>query len=162
MTHPPDPSTRRVPILALDVGDVRIGVAVSESLVIAQPIEALDRQKLGRKGTLDALEALLQRFNTHRLVVGLPLLEGGREGEQVEKTRAFVRSLQRRRPGVEVNFWDERYSSGDARGILGNRSVPKGYLDSVAAAVFLQEYLDHHTAIPPTLPSSPPAGESPS
>lgn len=132
------------PLLALDVGESRIGVAVSESWVIATPLEPIMRGTLGRKATLSAVEQLLDFYKTDCVLLGLPLLESGEEGEQVEKTRAFARSLERRRPLIRVFYTDERYSSSEAKEIIGNRSVPKGRLDSVAAAVFLQEYLDHH------------------
>ncbi|MBX3729114.1 MAG: Holliday junction resolvase RuvX [Candidatus Sumerlaeia bacterium] len=127
-------------LLALDVGDRRIGVAVSESGVIAKPLGAVERT--GRKATLDALEALVRQYDVRRAVVGLPLLEGGVAGEQAEKTRAFVRSLQRRLPGLEVVEWDERHTSSEAREILGPGRLEPGRIDSVAAAVILQEYLD--------------------
>lgn len=139
--NPRIPTT--TPLLALDVGDARIGVAVSESRVIATPLDPLNRHALGKRGTLNAVEALLTAYQTNEILLGLPLLESGDEGEQVEKTRAFARSLQRRIPALHVSFTDERYSSAEAKEILGDRAVPKGRLDSVAAAVFLQEFLDH-------------------
>ncbi len=142
MTSPTQPA-RKTPLIALDVGEARIGVAISESWVIANPVEPIDRKSLGRKGTLTAIEDLLVKYASTELLLGLPLLECGEEGEQAEKTRAFARSLLRRRPGISIYFTDERYSSAEAKEIIGNRSVPKGRLDSVAAAVFLQEYLDH-------------------
>jgi putative Holliday junction resolvase len=126
--------------MALDVGDRRIGVAVSESGVIAQPVGAVERT--GRKATLDALEALVRQYGVRTAVVGLPLLEGGAVGEQAEKTRAFTRSLQRRLPGLAVVEWDERHTSTEAREILGSGRLEPGRIDSVAAAVILQEYLD--------------------
>lgn len=127
-------------VLALDVGDARIGVAVSESGVIASTLPAIRRA--GRRETLDAIEALVDRYGVRRVILGLPLLEGGTEGEQAGKTRAFGRSLARRLPRVAVVYWDERYSSAQAREILGPGEHAGGRVDSVAAAVILQEYLD--------------------
>lgn len=128
-------------ILALDVGDARIGVAVSESRIIAQTLDAIER-RAGRTATLDALQKLVDDFKVGLVLVGLPVLESGAEGEQVEKTRAFARSLARRIPAVRIEFRDERYTSSQAREILGGGRQPKGRVDSVAAAVILQEYLD--------------------
>jgi putative Holliday junction resolvase len=144
-TPPPRP---RGALLALDVGDVRIGVAVSESRIIASPLDALDRRRLGRSGTLDALQALVDRYRVTEVLLGLPLLEGGREGEQAEKTRAFGRSLQRRIPGLAVTFRDERYTTSEARGILGPGPHPPGKVDSLAAAILLEEVLGSGASAP--------------
>lgn len=126
--------------LGLDVGDSRIGVAVSRSGVIAEPLATITR--LGRKRTLDTLEEMVEAHGVGVCVVGLPLLESGVEGEQAEKTRAFARSLARRLPALEIVFHDERHSSGHAREIIGKKTREKGAIDRVAAAVILQEWLD--------------------
>lgn len=124
-------------ILALDVGDVRIGVAVSRSGMIAEPLTVLERS--GRTQTLDAIEALVNAHGASQLVLGLPLLEGGAEGEQAEKTRAFARSLRRRLPKIPIVFQDERFSSEDARDL---RPGTRGPIDHLAAAVILRDYLN--------------------
>lgn len=134
------PSTPPSAFLALDVGDVRIGVALSRSGVIAEPFDTITR--LGRKQTLDALEAIISAHAVGVCVVGLPMLESGVEGEQAEKTRAFARSLARRLPALGIAFHDERHSSGHAREIIGKKTREKGAIDRVAAAVILQEWLD--------------------
>ena len=128
-------------VMALDVGDARIGVAVSESRVIATPFPAINRRE-GRKATLNALQAIADQYEVRIAVLGMPLLESGDEGEQAEKTRAFGRSLQRRLPALQIEFRDERYTSADAKDILGPGPHEKGRVDSVAAAVILQAYLD--------------------
>ena len=135
-------SSLTLPLLALDVGDVRIGVAASASGIVCSPLPAIHRK--GRKQTLDALEAVAGAQGAKGFVLGLPLREGGGEGEQVEKTRAFARSLARRLPRLPIAFWDERYSSADAKEILGPGPHAPGVVDSLAACVILQEYLDHH------------------
>ena len=129
--------------LGLDVGDVRIGVALSRSGFICEPLLTIERR--GRKQTLDAIAALILEHNATVLVLGLPLLERGVEGEQVEKTREFSRSLARRFPKVRIDFQDERHTSGDARDHAGSRlrdGGPKGLVDRLAAAFILQQYLD--------------------
>lgn len=129
--------------LGLDVGDVRIGVALSRSGVICEPLTTIERR--GRSQTLDALDALVREHGITVMVLGLPLLEGGTEGEQAEKTRAFARSLARRFPQVRIVFEDERHSSADARDHAGRRvrpDGPKGLVDRLAAAFILQKYLD--------------------
>ena len=127
-------------ILALDFGEVRIGAAVSESRVIATTLPAIEGQ--GKRQALDAIEELTNRYAVGIIVVGLPLLESGIEGSQAERTRAFGRSLARRLPRIRIEFRDERYTTAEAREILGPGEIPKGRVDSVAAAIILQEYLD--------------------
>ncbi len=132
--------------LALDVGDVRIGVAVSRSGVLAEPLRTINRE--GRKRTLDALESVVQETGATDCVIGLPLLEGGEEGAQAEKTRAFARSLQRRIPGLHVHFFDERFSSSEAEDIAARKGYdapPRALIDRLAAAVILQDFLDSRT-----------------
>ena len=134
--------------LALDVGDVRVGVAISRSGVIAEPLTTVERT--GKSQVLDAIQKLVEANKVTVCVVGMPLLEGGTEGEQAEKTRAFARSLARRLPGLRMVFWDERHSSGEARGLAGkrvNRGENRGLVDRIAAAVILQEDLDHQAEV---------------
>lgn len=128
---------------ALDVGDVRIGVAISRSGVIAEPLATIER--IGRSQTLNELQSIIEANRITTLVVGIPLLESGGEGEQAEKSRAFARSLQRRMPAVRITFQDERYTSAEAREIAGKRAAPgekKGLVDRIAAAIILQAFLD--------------------
>ena len=128
--------------LCLDVGDVRIGVAVSRSGIIEEPLVTLERK--GRKETLNEIERLAAEHRVATCVIGLPVLEGGKEGEQAEKTRAFGRSLARRLPGLHLAFWDERYSSAEAREHAAERVWDdKALIDRLAAAFILQNYLDH-------------------
>lgn len=138
-------------ILALDVGDVRIGVAVAETTVLAVPLPSVSRR--GRTACLDALERLVEQHGVGRVLVGLPLLEDGREGEQAAKTRAFARSLARRLPKLAIEFVDERHSTGAAKDLLGARARP-GTTDSVAAALLLQDRLNQPTP-PPEAPPAP-------
>ncbi|MCC5876948.1 MAG: Holliday junction resolvase RuvX [Candidatus Sumerlaeia bacterium] len=133
-------ATRPAVYLGLDVGDARIGVAISRSGVISDTRETIHR--VGRKQTLNAIEKVVVEEGVTVAVLGLPLLEGGTEGEQAEKTRAFARSLQRRLPHLKICFQDERHSSNHAREIIGGRVGGKGRVDQVAAAVILQEWLD--------------------
>lgn len=130
--------------MALDVGDVRVGVALSRSGVIADPLCTVERN--GRSSVLDALQEVVDRERVTVCVIGLPVLESGVEGEQAEKTRAFARSLARRFPKLTLVFRDERYTTAQARELAGRRARggtnPGGLVDRLAAAVLLQEYLD--------------------
>jgi putative holliday junction resolvase len=118
------------------------------------PLEAI--QRTGRSAALDGLEQVVNHHDARLLVVGLPLLEGGAEGEQAERTRAFMRSVARRLPGLAIAWWDERYSTAEARSILGGSGTRAGQLDSVAAAVILREFL----AACPAPATSPPTADT--
>jgi putative Holliday junction resolvase len=134
MGNPPDV------FMGLDVGDVRIGVALSRSGVIAEPLLTITR--IGKRQLLDDLQHLVEEHRVTVCVVGLPMLESGTAGSQVEKTQKFVRSLQRRLARLRFAFEDERYTSAEARDLLGSRASEKGAVDRVAAALILQQYLD--------------------
>lgn len=129
--------------ISLDVGDVRIGVAISRSGVIAEPLVTIEFR--GRRQVLDELQAIVDREKVTRCIIGLPYLESGAEGEQAGKSRAFGRSLARRLPQLQIEFSDERYTSGQAREMVAERAHDNresGIVDRVAAAIILQEYLD--------------------
>lgn len=130
-------------VLALDVGERRIGVAVSDPLgLTAQSVDTIERKSL--RADLDAIAALLERYGTDRVLVGLPSLLSGREGEQARATREFARQLEAR--GWQVRFYDERMTTAIARGALiesgMRRDRRKRYIDRVAATIILQGFLD--------------------
>ena len=140
------------PYLGLDVGDVRIGVAVSDpEAVIARPLDTVHRTP--KKACLDRLESIVRETGAAGAVVGLPLLESGKEGEQAERTRAFMRSLARRIPNLQYTFWDERFTSRDADAFQHDRGEHRkrkrknegSRRDELAAAMILQEWLDERS-----------------
>ena len=138
--------------LALDVGDERIGVAISdEKGYLARPLAVIPR----RSGPFSFLRLvdLIEENGVGKIVVGLPLLPDGTEGKQVESTRAYVRGL-RAHTGLPITYWDERFSTRRATQILirnrSRRRRRQRATDDVAAAVILQEYLDHCAGGPPS------------
>lgn len=130
-------------ILALDVGDRRIGLAVSDPTeLVARPVTVINRQS----NLLDA-EAVRRHVDSsgaRLIVVGLPLASDDLPGPQARRTKAFVRYLRKALP-VPVETWDERFSTIDAQNELLaqgiRRSRRKGLLDAAAAAVILDEWL---------------------
>ena len=135
-------------ILALDVGDRRIGVAVSDPTgLLATPIEAIDGER--EPFALDEVVRLIGKYEVEELVVGLPLSLSGRPGAQARRVRGFAEALGRR-SSVHVVFRDERYSSVQAERLLRETgkspSRDKGRVDSAAAAIILQSYLDSRRA----------------
>jgi putative holliday junction resolvase len=130
--------------LALDVGDKRIGVAVSDPLgFTAEPLVVITRTP-SVKADLRAVEELLQRYDVSKIVVGMPVMLAGEEGIQAGKVREFVERLSRRLR-IPVVTWDERLSTVEAERFLikagQSRSKRKQVIDKIAAAVILQSYL---------------------
>lgn len=130
-------------IVALDIGDVRIGVAVSDpTRTIASPAEVITR--IGWGPDTRAVKAICDRYETSQVLSGLPLNMDGTEGFQAKKVRDLCAQLEK--AGLTVFFQDERLSTVAAEDALLegdlSRAERKRKVDKVAAAVFLQEYLD--------------------
>jgi putative Holliday junction resolvase len=131
-------------ILGLDVGDRRVGVAVSDELgLTAQPVLTLVRKN--RRQDLGSLRRLVRKYGCTQVVVGNPLYMSGDVSPQALKAQALARDLEQE-TGVSVILWDERLSTSeahrhlDAAGRLpGNR---RGVIDQVAAVLILQSFLD--------------------
>ena len=129
-------------VVALDIGDVRIGVAVSDlTRTIATPVEVITR--IGWGPDTKAVRALCDRYETTIVVSGLPLNMDGSEGFQAKKVRSLCDQLVK--AGLTVFFQDERLSTVMAEDALleGNvsRENRKGKVDKVAAAVILEQWL---------------------
>ncbi|RDI94752.1 Holliday junction resolvase RuvX [Meiothermus sp. QL-1] len=129
-------------VLALDVGEARIGLAVGE---VGRPW-AFGRGYLVRRSLaedLQALKALAEREGAQRLVVGLPLRTDGKPSAQAKRVLALAEAL--RGVGLEVELFDERFTTQ-----LGQRRLreapkrlrrEKGRLDEAAAIALLESYL---------------------
>jgi len=129
-------------ILALDVGDRRIGIACSDPTgLLASPVGVYRRTGLERD--LDHLASVAAEYEADRIVVGLPVNMNGSEGAQAEKTRAFAEALRSR--GLRVEFWDERLTTVEATRMLQERGMRRKRIDSVvdelAATLILDGYL---------------------
>lgn len=134
-------------ILALDYGQRRIGVAVSDPTgTIASPLTTLAR-KAGKRPPWPELSRIVEEQEVNELVVGLPLDLAGEEGEWAAEVRVFGNELVRRY-GLPLHWVDERLSSVQAerviRGELGLRRSQreeKERVDAAAAAIILQNFL---------------------
>ncbi len=131
-------------LLGLDVGDRRIGLALSDPLnITAQPLGVLER--VGLKKDLDALAAMCVEHGVGELVVGLPTDRYGELGPQAENVLGFVKKLAER-TDLPVRTWDERFTTVAAERTLRDGGVPgkrrKGVRDQMAAQLILQAYLD--------------------
>jgi len=134
-----------VRVLALDVGERRIGVAVSDpSGTVARPMGVVERSS--REDDFAAIGALVAEHGADLVVVGWPLTLRGEAGPQAQQAERYARALAESLP-VPVRMWDERYSTVTAEEVLrqtrrrGGRRE-RGEVDAVAAAVILQWFLD--------------------
>ena len=134
-------------IVALDIGDVRIGVAVSDpTRTIASPVEVITR--VGWGPDTRAVKAVCDRYETSLVVSGLPLNMDGTEGFQAKKVRDLCAQLTK--AGLTVFFQDERLTTVTAEEALleGNvsRENRKGVVDKIAAAIILEQWLKENHA----------------
>lgn len=134
-------------IVALDVGDRRIGIAVSDRLgMTAQPIETYTR--VGYGPDVRHIAALAQQHETNRILCGLPRNMDGTQGGQAQKVREFAAKLEE--AGLSVEYYDERLTTVLAEDALleanMSRADRKKKVDMVAAVVILQSYLDAQAA----------------
>ena len=141
-------------VLGLDYGTKTVGVAVSDPLEItAQPLETIERKSAGKlRQTLARIEAIIEKYGgagqqekIEKIVLGYPKNMNNTEGDRCEATVSFKNDLERR-TGLEVVLWDERLTTVEAERILMDSGVRrenrKTYIDKMAAAVILQNYLD--------------------
>jgi putative holliday junction resolvase len=132
-------------ILALDVGERRIGLAISDELrLTAQGLPTLNRTK--PSSDLKHIEHLVKEYDAKMIVVGLPRNMNGSMGVQANIVLAFIEDLKRKIPDTPVIPWDERLTTRAAERVLLeadlSRSRRKKKIDQVAAILILQNYLD--------------------
>ncbi len=153
-------------LLALDVGEARIGVAVSDATgFLASPYTTLHVSR-NEAETWEAIRRLISETDAEGLVVGLPVSLDGQLHGQARRVQAFAERLKQHIT-IPLTFWDERLSTVEAerllaergqgepgrqsergkRGQRGSRRRKRGHqeIDALAAAVILQEYLDHQS-----------------
>lgn len=131
-------------LLGLDYGSHRIGTALSDPLgITAQPLPAIRRR--GDNRDIEAIAVLVREFSVDGVVLGLPLLLDGTEGEQAKRARAFGEKIVDRL-GIPVETWDERMTTVQAeRHLIASgvrREKRKEVRDSLSAVILLQCLLD--------------------
>jgi putative pre-16S rRNA nuclease len=136
-------------LLALDVGDRRIGVAVSDATgLIATPVAVIRRTS--KAEDCRKIAGLVQEQGAQGLVVGHPVNKDGSAGSQAQRIEryaaALVEGLKAEGIDVQAVLWDERMSTQRAQEAMiaaGRKARHRqGWIDAVAAAVILQDYLD--------------------
>ena len=142
---PLDPQPR---YLGLDIGNRRIGVAVSDELgLTAQPVLTLERRRSGpgiSREDLRSLARLARRFEVVGIVVGNPVHLSGDVSPQAAKTQAFAAALGKL-CGLPIHLWDERLTTREAHQVLYEaghaRQEHRKVVDQVAATLILQSFL---------------------
>ena len=130
--------------LGLDVGERRIGVALSDELgLLAGPLTTITVGRPGRE--LEELARLARERRVEVVVIGLPVSLNGQEGPQARRVRAFAARLA---PllDVPIDFWDERFTTAEAERTMIERGMSRekrrARIDAAAAAIMLQGYVD--------------------
>lgn len=129
-------------VLALDVGEKRIGVACSDpGRVLATPWGVIERSS--KSEDFARIGRLVEELGVEKVVVGHPLSLDGSVGPQARRVERYVAAMSGELP-ASVVLWDERYSTAAAADYLGQTRSrkKKAPLDAAAAAVILQDYLD--------------------
>ncbi|MBW2558845.1 MAG: Holliday junction resolvase RuvX [Deltaproteobacteria bacterium] len=132
-------------ILGLDYGEKRIGVAICDELGMTARGVATIASKYWKKD-IEQVEVLVKKYNVEKIVIGYPVRLDGMEGIQCEKVNMFVDALEAG-VSVPVEKWNEALSTKEAEDLLieagVNRRKRRGVVDKLAAAIILQDYLDH-------------------
>jgi len=134
-------------VLALDIGSKRIGVAVSDELLLAaHGLETVSARPL--EAVIEVLHQLVREYNVNEMVVGLPVNMDGTSGAGAEAVRGISRRLEEALP-VTIHLVDERMTSMQAERVLleGNvaRKKRRDVRDKLAAVLILQSFLDRRS-----------------
>ena len=131
-------------ILGIDYGDARIGTSVCDEMeTMALPLKTVKSESMRKN--IDAMAKLALSEKVGLIVIGLPLNMDGSEGERASKTRSFGKVLSKV-SSLEVEYIDERLTSVEAEEIMDSvgvkKSKRKDIIDTIAAQIILQTYLD--------------------
>lgn len=132
------------PVLAIDPGDARIGIAATDDMgIMAHPVETIQR---GVSDPLERIAQLVQERRVRTLVLGLPLLSDGSEGEAAAKARKFGEQLSARLPDLALHFVDESFTTVSATNKLheaGRKTKQhRAVIDQAAAVEILNSWLE--------------------
>ena len=131
-------------ILGLDIGEKRVGVAISDELgLIAQGIDVIERKNDGKD--IDRICKIISEYRVTKIVAGLPKNMNGTLGPSGTAVKNYATKLQNT-SCIEVDFWDERLTTVAAERTLleadVSRKKRKKVIDKLAAVLILQSYLD--------------------
>ncbi|MBQ4277934.1 MAG: Holliday junction resolvase RuvX [Bacteroidaceae bacterium] len=130
-------------ILAIDYGQKRTGIAVTDPLqIIAGPLTTVDTRDL-----LAFIDDYIGREQVERIVVGYPRRLDGSDSENMRRITPFVNRLRKIYPSVQVDLFDERFTSVIAHKAIIDSGIPrkarqdKALVDKISAAIILEEYM---------------------
>ena len=131
-------------IMALDIGEKRVGIAVSDpDERVASPLVVLPAAEV--QACAKSFQRVLEDWEPELLLCGLPTTLAGEEGPQAVRVRAFAQDVSAR-VGLPLEFADERLSSSQAKRSLREKGLSekamRGKVDMIAASLFLQAWLD--------------------
>ncbi|MBT1279784.1 Holliday junction resolvase RuvX [Thermoanaerobacter sp. CM-CNRG TB177] len=132
-------------IMGLDVGDKRIGIAISDlSGTIAQGLTTIKRSS--NKKDFERIKQIINEYEVGMIIVGLPKNMNGTLGPQGQKVVRFVEHLKKAF-SIPIILWDERLTTVEAERVLIekadiSRAKRKEVIDKLAAVLILQNYLD--------------------
>ena len=133
-------------ILGIDYGDSRVGIAVSDPLgITAQGVTTLLNRVYDKM--LESLLKIIDEYKVEKIVLGMPKNMSGTNGERTVVTQSFCDDLKKMCGDIPVVLWDERLTTVQASGILNTTNTRgrdrKKVIDTVAACIILQSYLDY-------------------
>ena len=131
-------------ILAIDYGDVRVGLALSDlTCTIARPFKTLNYNDMD--DLLNQLFEISEENKVNKIVVGIPYNMKGDDTKQTTKVRDFI-SILEEKVGYKIALIDERLTSSEAEKFMHQMNIKTGFnkdrIDKIAASIILQEYLD--------------------
>ena len=131
-------------ILGLDIGDKRTGVAISNDVSsICTPLNYIPSQDINY--FLENLSNLIIENKINKLIIGLPKLLSGKEGERAKYSRYISKKIKEKNKNVEIVLWDERLTSKQAEKYLIESGVEKNKMkekiDSASAVIILESYI---------------------
>jgi putative Holliday junction resolvase len=134
-------------ILALDLGEKRIGVAVSDAMnIIAQAIGTIERRDI--KSDIKKIAGLTKEYGASRIIIGLPFNMSGSQGKGCQQAIDFANALKKEMP-IDVEMVDERLTTAQGERVLIeadlSRKKRRKNIDKLAAQLILQGYLDSNT-----------------
>lgn len=138
-------------ILCLDVGEKRIGVAVSDELgITAQGLGAVERKQNSKGEDIEEIRKIVEKYNIDKIILGLPKNMDGTLGQSGKMVEDYAKKLQSCL-NIDLGFWDERLSTVSAERVLidadMSRKKRRSVIDKLSAVIILQSYLDYKSRV---------------
>lgn len=132
-------------ILGIDYGDSRVGIAISDPLLItAQGLETISYNG-NDKILLSRIEEIVKKYEVETIVVGMPLNMNGTKTERVEVTEKFIHKLKSRLGKIEIKTVDERLTTVEAHRTMNfldvNKKKKRSIVDTISAQYILETYM---------------------